>query len=812
MSSPIWNLYVIYTELQSVLYLTNTWVVNAGKTSFVGIPPAPDSSPPLPTDGVWSISTNGVSQIVAGNNVIVSPVSGLGNVTVSLNPVIAGLTSLQLITLEIDNEGTSAIPGINVVGGDVAVAGNITASGYGTTGNITGVVVNAGTEVITGFSAGTPALTLTNGDIQVGNGNLVVQIGSGSSGKITSQTMEVNGSGYSAGSAVLTVDAGDIKTLSGNIVSSGSVSSAGNICLSGLFVKDGGGSTVYQTTTTPNVAFIGNSVGAAGTGVGIKVNNDTTYNGLQFVNTGVVAITAGTNITTSTATNSLGENTITINAGGGTNPYSYDFWVSPSGNDTTGNGSINAPYATIGKATTIVNAITASTTPVNIHILAGVYASSITTLTRPNVFFIGYGNPTISVALTVNPSTSTYFGGGISNILFTGYSNTFTLGGSCSGYNINNCVITQISLTSVMSSASVISLYGCSTNVAATGQPISFIPSAGSSASVLNIRDCYLTSSTTSNIIYVSSLYGANVLLDDCQITSSTTGASWAQIVYFNNSSSTNAINATILNSIIQYSNTATSNTNKLCIYWSNSQTAGTDSLVIDDCVMVCEGSSTYQYGSSGDYLFMNTSLGGSSTRLNLSLNNVVCGNGLLNTATKTPLQSNKLSKFSLAPSVAPRSAQLYYTSSQALATGNTSFTTGNATTLLIKVVPDIPGDIVVSYTLNVSESVVAAPVINSQMGWYLGTNSSSGSWNTLGSAFGQSFPAGGTALTGNNTGSFIYSLTPTLFQNLGTSSGFDGSITFFVSVWATTGTTLASIIAGSQITAQYNNPQATYS
>lgn len=813
--SAQWSPYEVYTEGHGVMYTANVWFVAAGLTSHLGVPP-PDGS-------VWIQSgVPGVTSIVAGNNIAITPSNGLGNVTVALTASLTGLGALGVDTLT----AVGVAPGTASI---TATSGDIVASNGGLSASV-GLIVSG-----TGITIGNPTITATSGDIVANSGNLTANNGAlnADSGVIAGSTVSigtpsftvtsgdiktlagniesygallVDGTGITLGNNSVLVSSGDITTVAGNITASGNVSANGHFVVQSLLDKDNS-TTLYETGT--QIGLIGNSAGTAGTGVGIQILTDATNNAFQFVNTGVVGITAGTNITTSTATSALGENTITVNAT--ITAYVNDIWVSSAGSDSTGTGSITTPYATIGKATTIANAITASATIVNIHILSGTYSASITTLTRPNVFFIGYGSPVISASLTITPSTVSYYGGGCSNLSFAS-SYQITLTGNCAGYSFINCICPYWSIISVMSSGSIITFRGCSTIASSSTQTVNFAPSSGSSASVLNIINCSFITSVVSNILYFSTSFGLTLLIDDCQITSTTTGSTYSNIIAITNTSSSNAINTTLTNNTIQYTNTATASSGKLCIFYTNSQTAGTDSLVIDDCVMVCEGSNTYQYGASGGFLFMNTSLSGSSTRLTLSLNNVVCGSGLLDTASKTPLQSNKLSKFPLAPAVSPRVAQLYYTSSQALITGNTSFTTGQATTLLIKVIPDIPGDIIVSYMLNITESITPAAVINSQMGWFLGTNSTSGSWNTLGSAFGQSYPAGATSLTGNTYGSFVYSLTPTLFQNLGTSSGFDGSITFFVSVWDTAGTSSASIIAGSQITAQYNIPQATYS
>ena len=69
--------------------------------------------------------------------------------------------------------------------------------------------------------------------------------------------------------------------------------------------------------------------------------------------------------------------------------FAQEYFVSTGGNDTTGDGSLSAPYATISKAVEIANAV-AGTSFLKINVAPGTYSGSFT-ISRPNILIEGAG-------------------------------------------------------------------------------------------------------------------------------------------------------------------------------------------------------------------------------------------------------------------------------------------------------------------------------------------------------------------------------------------------------------------------------------
>jgi hypothetical protein len=104
--------------------------------------------------------------------------------------------------------------------------------------------------------------------------------------------------------------------------------------------------------------------------------------------------------------------------------YEGALYVTPTGNDTTGNGTIYKPYATISKA--LLEAATGASiaTPATVLVGAGTYAESL--LLPPSVTVIGI-DPSQTVAITGDVSLSSGWTG-LSDQEQTGLSNIFVEG------------------------------------------------------------------------------------------------------------------------------------------------------------------------------------------------------------------------------------------------------------------------------------------------------------------------------------------------------------------------------------------------
>jgi hypothetical protein len=90
------------------------------------------------------------------------------------------------------------------------------------------------------------------------------------------------------------------------------------------------------------------------------------------------------------ATGSQGIQGVTGPTGPGQNfVSSYNFWVSTNGNDTTGNGSVINPYASISKALVAASSIP-DTIQVNIQLYSGTYTENVS-ITRNGTYITGLG-------------------------------------------------------------------------------------------------------------------------------------------------------------------------------------------------------------------------------------------------------------------------------------------------------------------------------------------------------------------------------------------------------------------------------------
>lgn len=76
-------------------------------------------------------------------------------------------------------------------------------------------------------------------------------------------------------------------------------------------------------------------------------------------------------------------------AAGGVISPAQEYFVAKNGNDTTGDGTLNAPYATVGKAVTVANAVGGDTF-LRINVAPGVYTESCE-ITRRNILVKGAG-------------------------------------------------------------------------------------------------------------------------------------------------------------------------------------------------------------------------------------------------------------------------------------------------------------------------------------------------------------------------------------------------------------------------------------
>ena len=234
-----------------------------------------------------------------------------------------------------------------------------------------------------------------------------------------------------------------------------------------------------------NDAYVEAQAGSANLNGHIDVNLD--------ANTGAVNLTGATGIQLNSATTigtALANKNLTVNGTvdatgdvvsgfGGSNPYSlntigglvkgnqqYNYWVAVNGSDSTGTGSVVAPFATISGALAATNSV-ADGIPVNICVAPGTYTEN-PTIVRNNTFIIGPAGVSDVIlvgTLTLNPgatagtlvsmgasflsivgsvvgtdTTNVEVGWFLTNVNVTSYGVAAV---ACTGDTVNNCSITM---------------------------------------------------------------------------------------------------------------------------------------------------------------------------------------------------------------------------------------------------------------------------------------------------------------------------------------------------------------------------------
>ena len=288
-----------------------------------------------------------------------------------------------------------------------------------------------------------------------------------------------------------------------------------------------------------------------------------------------------------------------------------NYYVSNSGNDTTGSGSIFSPWASITKAINILNGLSGDINSV-VNIQCGVYTETIPTITKSGISIVGASSslPNLTVinsniTFNMTQNSSSYSVGGLSNLQINGtieqdnatiYSNTVNLN------NIiivaptgKNCIVTQnggAGLNADMSIQNSI-LYMCDNTpaISITSTSIAMINS--------QIQNNPLLSAGTQSMIICSG--SGRVNLFGVILTQTSTSSTVQPIISINNSANATS-SSTISSSTIQYTS-ATSDTGtglKCCIRFNNGSSANTYNLLNN--LFISEGATTTN-GSAGQFL-----------------------------------------------------------------------------------------------------------------------------------------------------------------------------------------------------------------
>lgn len=266
----------------------------------------------------------------------------------------------------------------------------------------------------------------------------------------------------------------------------------------------------------------------------------------------------------------------------------FQIYVAPNGNDTTGNGSQQNPYLTIGRAIT-KRATILSTVEVSIILSSGTYTESFTLLR--NTFLIGL--PTgeqqqpvnVVGSIAMNTITNQV---GISGLQVTGLStgtlDTVRCLGSGGTYSIYNCNITGTVGNAINFFEGTAFMTECRVTGATTTHP-AIDADSGSS---VTIRDCTI-SNPTGNIQSVILSTGTISIHNSIIQSLNTTSTVLQPIIRFSSSTTAESIEMTYCQ--IKYANTLTdTGGNKCCIQFTNSN-AVVISMIY--CLLSCEGAIT---------------------------------------------------------------------------------------------------------------------------------------------------------------------------------------------------------------------------
>jgi hypothetical protein len=228
------------------------------------------------------------------------------------------------------------------------------------------------------------------------------------------------------------------------------------------------GNAIGGSTSTETIQDAAASLFTTGTHTGISISYPDTNNAINLTNTGVLSFntrTGAVSLTSSDVTTALGFTPVNFLG------YDYEIHVSQvDGNDTTGNGDLLTPVASITKALTLVGS---QRKTIIVH--PGTYTESpsitvqYTTITGPgliggNIVISGTVSTntgcTISGIKMTNLTVTTPSGAGNVNILNCEVSGTFTKSSNADYTVLRLCDLTSASITG----AGLVAIFGGNPN------------------------------------------------------------------------------------------------------------------------------------------------------------------------------------------------------------------------------------------------------------------------------------------------------------------------------------------------------------
>ena len=306
---------------------------------------------------------------------------------------------------------------------------------------------------------------------------------------------------------------------------------------------------------------------------------------------GVQTVSGGTNITiTGTPTDPI------INASAGLVPRpSATIFVSPSGNDTTADGSVSLPFLTIQAAINFRNTLS-NTLNIEIYIYSGTYGGNLT-INTSNTYFTGTSSPfndkTVNLTGTINVDITNLNGQGTGEVAFSniGWGSTNITTGStvAQGLQVSffNCNMTGWFLHNQSSATSYnVRYFNC---IMFHNGSEALITSVGCFLQVFrcNLRHANNITNPIINIQNGGGGNAGNLSLQYTTIISSTASATAQPIIRFQNTaSSTN--NIFTYNSLTYLSSTVDTGTNKCCIQFNQTGTIFADLVAFN--TFECDG------------------------------------------------------------------------------------------------------------------------------------------------------------------------------------------------------------------------------
>jgi hypothetical protein len=287
-----------------------------------------------------------------------------------------------------------------------------------------------------------------------------------------------------------------------------------------------------------------------------------------------------------------------------------NYYVSNSGNDTSGTGSLHSPWASITKAVNILNALSGDINAV-INVQAGIYTETIPTITKSGINIIGGANlPNLTVinsniTFNMTQNSSSYSVGGLSSIQVNGvieqdngtiYPNSLVVNNIISlPPTGKNCILTQNSGAGISADMTIQNsvLYMCDNSpaIAITSTSVAMVNS--------QINNNPLLSVGTQSMIICSG--SGRVNLFGCILTQTSTAGTVQPIISITNNANATS-SSTISSSTIQYTSSASDAGTQLkcCIRFNNTSSANTYNLINN--LFICQGA-TLTNGIAGQIL-----------------------------------------------------------------------------------------------------------------------------------------------------------------------------------------------------------------